>query len=201
LARDIGSLAWDISLYASAEFGFFSLDGSFTTGSSIMPQKKNPDVAELTRARAALFPGWLSQILAVGALPSGYHRDYQTTKGILFQAFDTAEQMLMIVERLPLSLTVHQRRCAAAVTEDMLATAKAISLVKKGIPFRNAYREIAKLVRSENGSNKVEAAELPSYSGAPGNPDWKAISSERAQCQSWIDASVRSLHKAWQKLL
>ncbi|HEX4048437.1 MAG TPA: lyase family protein, partial [Elusimicrobiota bacterium] len=73
LARDLGSLAWDLSLYSTAEFGFFRLSSSFTTGSSIMPQKKNPDVVELTRARAALFPGWLNQVLALGALPSGYH--------------------------------------------------------------------------------------------------------------------------------
>ncbi|NNN04312.1 MAG: argininosuccinate lyase, partial [Elusimicrobia bacterium] len=96
LARDLGVLAWDLSLYSTAEFGFLKLSDSFTTGSSIMPQKKNPDVVELTRARAALFPGWLAQVLAVGALPSGYHRDYQLTKGVLFSALDEAERMLDI---------------------------------------------------------------------------------------------------------
>ena len=89
VARDLGTLAWDLSLYSTAEFGFLKLSDSFTTGSSIMPQKKNPDVVELTRARAALFPGWLNQVLMIGQLPSGYHRDYQLTKGPLFTALDT----------------------------------------------------------------------------------------------------------------
>ncbi|MBI4422646.1 MAG: argininosuccinate lyase, partial [Elusimicrobia bacterium] len=75
LARDLGVLAEDLCLYATAEFGFIALDEAFTTGSSIMPQKRNPDVVELTRARAALFPGWLLQTLSVGARSSGYHRD------------------------------------------------------------------------------------------------------------------------------
>ena len=68
LARDLGTLSWDICLFSTAEFGFMSLDSAFTTGSSIMPQKRNPDVAELTRARAALFPGWLAQALSLGQL-------------------------------------------------------------------------------------------------------------------------------------
>jgi argininosuccinate lyase len=202
LARDLGSLAWDISLFTSAEFGFLSLDRSFTTGSSIMPQKKNPDVAELTRARAALFPGWLSQILAVGLLPSGYHRDYQITKGVLFQALDTAEQMLDIMRRLPASLQVNWDRCAASVTEDLLAAHQAISLVKSGVPFRTAYRRIAELSRGKNGKPRpVQTPELPGYPGAPGNPDWRAISADREKWKQWAEGSQRSLHAAWRKLL
>ena len=202
VARDLGVLAWDLSLYSTAEFGFFSLSSSFTTGSSLMPQKKNPDVVELTRARAALFPGWLSQVLAVGALPSGYHRDYQLTKGPLFAALDALALMLEAAARLPAALTVNPERCAAAVTEDMLATHEAVALVREGVPFRTAYRTVAERARSRSGEARraVDVA-LPSYSGAPGRPDWKALNADRAGENAWGDRRRRALRAAWSALL
>jgi argininosuccinate lyase len=201
VARDLGALAWDLSLFTTAEFGFFSLDRSFTTGSSIMPQKKNPDVVELTRARAALFPGWVNQILALGQLPSGYHRDYQLSKGPLMAALECLGQMLDIVGRLPGSLVVNESRCSAAVTQDMLATHKVMKMVRGGVPFRNAYRSIADQARQDGaGIVPAEDVELPDYSGAPGRPDWRAIGAERAQWQKQISQRRADLHEAWARL-
>ncbi|MDE2491575.1 MAG: argininosuccinate lyase [Elusimicrobia bacterium] len=202
VARDLGVLAWDLSLYSSAEFGFLKLDDSFTTGSSLMPQKKNPDVAELTRARAALFPGWVSQLLAIGALPSGYHRDYQLTKGPLFAALDEAGRMLDMAARLPGSLRVREDRCAAAVTEDLLATHEAVALVREGRPFRDAYRAVAERARARTGDPKpVAAPPLPDYAGAPGRPDWKALSADRTRASAWSRGERRRLDAAWGALL
>jgi argininosuccinate lyase len=202
VARDLGALAWDLSLYASAEFGFLKLADDFTTGSSIMPQKKNPDVAELTRARAALFPGWVNQILSVGALPSGYHRDYQLTKGPLMAALDAAAQMLDMAARLPTSLKAVPARCAAAVTEDMLATHRALDLVKAGVPFRQAYRQVAEAARSLNGSAQAVASpDLPDYPGAPGRPDWTALSRDRAAQEKVRIGRRGRLDRAWSALL
>jgi argininosuccinate lyase len=202
LARDLGVLAWDLSLYTTAEFGFMKLSDSFTTGSSIMPQKKNPDVVELTRARAALFPGWLGQVLAVGALPSGYHRDYQLTKGPLFSALDAMTLMLDVAARLPAALTVDRERCAASVTEDMLATHHAVALVREGVPFRTAYRTVAEKARARVGEPRRAAdVELPGYSGAPGRPDWKAAAADRARENAWGIRRRRALDSAWSALL
>jgi argininosuccinate lyase len=202
LARDLGVLAWDLSLFTSAEFGFFKLSDSFTTGSSIMPQKKNPDVVELTRARAALFPGWLAQVLAVGALPSGYHRDYQLTKGPLFAALDAMTLMLEVAARLPGALAVNSARCAAAVTEDLLATHEAIALVRGGTPFRDAYRATAERARARVGEPRpVSNVDLPAYSGAPGNPDWKAIAVDAKTEDAWRARTRKSLDAAWSSLL
>lgn len=201
VARDIGTLAWDLSLFTSAEFGFFSLDRAFCTGSSLMPQKRNPDVVELTRARAAMFPGWLSQIMAIGHHSSGYHRDYQLTKGPLMAAVDCAGQMLDMTCRLPGAISVDEKRCASAVTKDMLATHETLSLVKNGVPFRTAYRQIA------GGARKAETAlepagrvELPSYLGAPGNPGWSEIARERKAIQKKLLARRKLLHTAWSRL-
>ena len=201
-ARDLGVLAWDLSLYASAEFGFIKLSDAFTTGSSIMPQKKNPDVVELTRARAALFPGWLNQVLAVGALPSGYHRDYQLTKGPLFAALDALDLMLDVAARLPEALTVVRGRCAAAVTEDLLATHRAVALVREGVPFRDAYRTVAESARARTGDPApVTDVPLPNYPGAPGDPAWKALAADAARESAWGAAERRRLAAAWGRLL
>lgn len=201
-ARDMGVLAWDISLYSSAEFGFLKLDAAFTTGSSLMPQKKNPDVAELTRARAALFPGRLSQILSVGLMPSGYHRDYQLTKAVLFEALDATAEMFDICGRLSGSLKVNRERCAESISSDMMATEKVLSLVKKGVPFREAYRQIADLARSpQTASRRASLNGLPSYSGAPGKPDLNSIAADRGRWQKWVSTRRASLHDAWDRLL
>src|SRR5207237_1049355 len=81
LGHTLAKLSWDLQLYSSPEFGFVALAPDVATGSSIMPQKRNPDVLELTRANAAVLESWLYRVLAVaGRLPSSYHRDYQTTK-------------------------------------------------------------------------------------------------------------------------
>ncbi|MBI3552576.1 MAG: argininosuccinate lyase [Elusimicrobia bacterium] len=200
-ARDIGTLAWDLSLYISAEFGFFALDAAFTTGSSLMPQKRNPDVVELTRARAALFPGWVSQVLSLAQLPSGYHRDYQLTKGPLLAAIDAAGQMLDMAARLPGALRVDAARCQRAVTQDMLATHEAMRLVKDGVPFRTAYRRIAGGARkAEAASAPARGVELPGYAGAPGNPDWRAIAAERKAWQERLVKRRARLHAAWRRL-
>jgi argininosuccinate lyase len=201
VARDLGTLAWDLSLFTSAESAFFKLDGAFCTGSSLMPQKKNPDVVELTRARAALFPGWVAQTLAVGALPSGYHRDYQLTKGPLMSAVDALGQMLDIVGRLPAALSVDRARCAAAVTEDMLATHKAIQRVQAGVPFRTAYREIADAARDPmTAKTPARGVELPKYEGAPGNPGWAALARERKALAKRFAARDAKLQTAWARL-
>jgi len=202
LARDLGVLAWDLSLYSTAEFGFVKVADSFTTGSSIMPQKKNPDVVELTRARAALFPGWLAQVLAVGALPSGYHRDYQLTKGPLFAALDAMDAMLGIAARLPESLRVDAARCAAAVTEDLLATHEAVALVRGGVPFRDAYRTVAEKARARTGEPRVVSRPpLPSYLGAPGDLGWRALAADARREDAWGLSRRRALDAAWGALL
>lgn len=200
LARDLGTLAWDISLFTTAEFGFFSLDPSFSTGSSLMPQKRNPDVVELTRARAALFPGWTAQILALGQLPSGYHRDYQLTKGVLFRALDAALEMSAMAERLPSALRVDADRCRTSVTPEMLATQEAVALAVRGVPFREAYRKIAEKAR-DGGAAATGSARLPDYSGAPGRPDWREIARDRAALERWVGRTRSRLRRTWDALL
>jgi argininosuccinate lyase len=202
VGRDLAVLAWDVSLFTTAEFGFFTLDPSVTTGSSLMPQKRNPDLVELTRARAALFPGWLAQILEIGSLPSGYHRDYQTTKKPLVDAVRTMSEMLDIAARLPEAIRVREERCRAAVSGEMLAAARALALARRGVPFREAYGRIAREVRKDAPRGPIaRGLELPAYPGAPGNPDWNGIARDRAELWRKIRAERRRLESRWRALL
>ena len=143
LLQDLGRLAADVLLFATSEFGFVSLGEAFTTGSSIMPQKRNPDVFELIRGRTATAQGCLLEALAVCAkLPSGYHRDLQLLKFPLFRGIDLALETLAIVPAAVASLTFHPERIR--LDESIHAAEEANRLViAEGIPFREAYRRIA----------------------------------------------------------
>jgi argininosuccinate lyase len=139
-------LASDVVLFASQEFGFVTLPAAMTTGSSVMPQKRNPDVFELVRARAATTQAALAEILGIAAkLPSGYHRDLQIIKAPLFRSIDLAFAVCpLLAETLP-DLIFVEERARAAMNPSMNAAEDAYRMVMdEGISFREAYRRVAK---------------------------------------------------------
>src|ERR1700744_2395446 len=143
LTQDLGRLAADLLLFYSQEFGYVSLPEAFTTGSSIMPQKRNPDVFELMRGRSAVAQAALNEVLSITQkLTSGYHRDLQLIKAPLFRGIDSCLQTLAI---LPSALHgVHFRAENIRLDSSIHAAAAANALVaKEGIPFREAYRRVA----------------------------------------------------------
>lgn len=151
LAADCAALlekfAWDLLLFTSAEYGFFALPDGLTTGSSIMPQKRNPDVLELMRARAARLRGRQTELeWIIGKLPSSYHRDLQLTKEPVFRAADDVMDLLAVGERVVQLLRVVPEKIAAAMRPELFATQAAYRLVRAGTPFRDAYRAIGKQV-------------------------------------------------------
>jgi argininosuccinate lyase len=149
VARDLASLAWDVVLFSSDEYGYFLLPVELATGSSIMPQKKNPDIFELTRGRAGVVAGFAAQAMAVaGSLPGGYHRDMQLLKGPMMEGIDTVRAMLaMMADAVP-RLGVDESRCAAGVSGDLLATDEVYRRVRDGVPFRSAYRQVAAEIKA-----------------------------------------------------
>jgi argininosuccinate lyase len=148
LMQDLSRFAADVLLYATQEFGFLTLPEGFTTGSSIMPQKRNPDVFELIRGRSATALGCLTEALAVCAkLPSGYQRDLQLIKFPLFRAIDLALETLAILP--PAIAALRFNRAAIRLDPAIHAAEEANRLaVREGIPFRDAYRLIAAKLRS-----------------------------------------------------
>jgi argininosuccinate lyase len=143
----LSRLAEELILWSSSEFGFIEISAAFTTGSSIMPQKKNPDVAELVRGKTGRVYGHLMGILTtMKSLPLSYNRDMQEDKEGLFDTVDTLQASLEVSARMLRTIQVNTERIAQAMkTHYVLATDVADYLVKKGMPFRKAHGVVARL--------------------------------------------------------
>jgi argininosuccinate lyase len=156
----LSKLAEQIVLYTSAEFGFFELSDAFSTGSSLMPQKKNPDVFELTRGKAGSLIGLLTGLLStLKGLPSTYDKDLQEDKAPVFQATDTLLAILPVIAEALRTMTVKHERLRYAIDASMMATDLADYLVDRGIPFREAHSVAGKVVRAA-GEKQVSLEEM-----------------------------------------
>jgi argininosuccinate lyase len=155
---DLRRLAWDLSLFTSAEFGFVALPAQYTTGSSIMPNKRNPDVIELMRATHASVAAARSEVEHLLSLPSGYHRDLQVSKGALFHGFTKGLPALALLPDLLRNLGWNIERMRAALEPSMYATDLAVDLAKQGMPFRDAYRQAADPARWAEGDPAASLA-------------------------------------------
>jgi argininosuccinate lyase len=144
LGHELARLAQDVILYSAEEFGYLTLPAELATGSSIMPHKRNPDLFELTRGRAAALEGDLTAVLQIKSkVSSGYHRDFQLLKEPLMRGLDRTGAMLgALTEAVP-RLGVDRARCAAALAGGALATDEVMRRVEARRPFRTAYREVA----------------------------------------------------------
>ncbi len=157
----LGKLAEQIVLYTSAEFGFFELSDAFSTGSSLMPQKKNPDVFELTRGKAGTLIGMLTGLLAtLKGLPSTYDKDLQEDKAPVFAATDTLLAILPVIAGALRTITPKPERMRNAIDSFMMATDLADYLVDKGIPFRETHSIAGKAVRAA-GEKNVGLEQMP----------------------------------------
>ncbi len=142
IALDLGKLAFDLWLFSAKEFGFVHLPEELTTGSSLMPQKRNPDLIELLRAHARQTVADRAALLDVlRDLPAGYHRDFQLLKPPLFRAHDRLQAMLPLAARLCARLSFDEQRLReVAADPDLAATARALERAARGEAFRDAYR-------------------------------------------------------------
>jgi argininosuccinate lyase len=161
LGVHLSRLGEDLIVFASSEFGFVRLSDSFSTGSSLMPQKRNPDPLELARAKAGRLVGELAGFMGVlKGLPSGYNKDLQEDKTALFGAVDTLLVLIPAVTGAVGTLELDEARCEAAVDAGMMATDVADALVRSGMPFRKAHDEVGRVVRAAE-AHGCSPAELP----------------------------------------
>jgi len=144
----LSRLAEDLILWTSAEFGFITIADAYTTGSSLMPQKKNPDVAELVRGKTGRLYGHLMAVLTMlKGLPLTYNRDMQEDKLPLFMCAQTLMTTLLIVSDMLGHTRVNRARCEAAASDPMLLATDLVDfIVKKGVPFREAHHAVGALV-------------------------------------------------------
>ncbi len=164
----LSRLAEDFIYYSAPEFGFIELDDAYTTGSSLMPQKKNPDALELVRGKTGRLIGDLNTLLVVlkGA-PSTYNKDFQEDKEPLFDAADTLAMTLPIVTGVIETMRVDAAKMRAALDESMLATDLAEYLVRRGVPFRQAHHVVGALVKTAQARRtKLSALTLDDFRAA-----------------------------------
>ena len=151
----LSRLSEDIILWNSSEFGFIQLPDSFTTGSSLMPQKKNPDSFELIRGKTGRIVGNLQNLcVAIKGLPLTYNRDLQEDKPPVFDSFDQLSMCLAVVSGCLSASTFNEERCREAASDPLLlATDLADYLVERGVPFRSAHHYIGELVALSERKN------------------------------------------------
>jgi argininosuccinate lyase len=172
LQTHLSRLAEELIWLAGAEYGFFALPEAFTTGSSLMPQKKNPDALELVRGKAGRVDGDLLRLLVLmKGLPAGYQKDMQEDKEAVFDAADTAMGSVAVMAGVVTGLVANRQRMAkAAAGEGMMAAGLAVALAREGMPFRKAHALVGALVAEAQKSGeplrKTAAASLASVSPA-----------------------------------
>ncbi len=144
----LSRLSEDLIIWSTREFGLIEFGDAFSTGSSLMPQKKNPDIAELTRGKTGRLYGNLTSILTtMKALPSSYNRDMQEDKEALFDSVDTIRTALEVFTAMLPELRINRERMEVATSDpNLFATDLAEYLVKKGMPFRGAHEIVGRLV-------------------------------------------------------
>jgi argininosuccinate lyase len=211
----LSRLAEDVILLTSEEFGFFELDDSVATGSSLMPQKKNPDPLELVRGKSGRGVGWLTGwLVTMKGLPFGYNKDLQEDKALAFEAEDTVIACARTTATVIRTLALRADRARAAASGLLLATEVADYLVTRGLPFRTAHEVTGRIVRDLYGSGRdfsaltlaewqkyhalfdqsVFAAITPEAAVAarltPQSTNPAAVASALAEAQGWVRARL-----------
>ena len=189
-ANTLAKLAMDICLYNSQDLSFIKLDDSFTTGSSIMPHKKNPDVFELIRGRCnqlGQLPGQISAM--IGHLPSGYHRDFQLTKEVLLPAIEHISSCLTMTRLAMENMTVATDILKAEKYQAIFSVERVNALVMQGMPFRQAYHQVADELTSQSEWPTQELNH--SHEGSIGNLCLSQIQSKLRKALDLFDFSYR----------
>lgn len=155
---DVRRLAWDLSLFTTSEFGFVALPDQYTTGSSIMPNKRNPDVVELLRATYASVAAARTEIEQLLSLPSGYQRDLQLSKGAIVHGFGRGLAALALVPDLLSHMRWNEEKMRGAIEPAMYATDAAVEQALAGVPFRQAYRQAAESAQTAGQGRTPESS-------------------------------------------
>jgi argininosuccinate lyase len=204
LGHELARLSQDVILFSAEEYGYLVLPADLATGSSIMPHKRNPDLFELTRARAAALEGDLVSLLQIkGKLAGGYQRDFQLLKEPLMRGLDRTGAMLAIVAHAVPRLAVDRGRAAAALEGGALATDEVMRRVETGRPFRMAYREVAAALAAGERFEAPTAAKIVarrSSTGGVGNLGLELVRGRLRRGRAWQTSERRRFGQAMAKL-
>ncbi|MCX7009145.1 MAG: argininosuccinate lyase [Kiritimatiellaeota bacterium] len=198
----LSRLAQDLVLFTMPEFGYFALPAAFCTGSSIMPQKKNPDVLELVRSRAARVTACQMAVLdIVRSSASGYNRDLQDAKEPFMEGLAMTRATLSILAPLIAGLGVNREKLLAAFTPDVFATDRALELVAGGMPFRDAYHHVKAHLDELQNVDPVAAIAKKTHLGAPAGLNFDGTTARIIAIAELVSDERAEFHAALSKLL
>jgi argininosuccinate lyase len=202
IMQDCAKLANDFLMFTMPQFQYFSVPKEYTTGSSIMPQKKNLDIFELVRGKAALMQGNFIAANSLGfKAPSGYNREYQLFKKLLITSFATTQSTLNIMNTVLKKIHVHEINCKKDCTPELFATDYANSLVEKGMAFRDAYKKVAMEIHKLKDQDPVKTIKNKTHTGATGNLGLDKAKKELKKQEAWITKEVKEFEKKVNALL
>jgi argininosuccinate lyase len=198
----LSRLATDLMLYSMPEFGYFTLPAEHCTGSSIMPQKRNPDVLELVRARAARVTGHVTAVSGIlSGLPGGYNRDLQETKEPFMDGMATASACVRIMRLLVAGLGVDKAALSAGFTPEIFATDEVSRLVAGGMSFRDAYNRVKAGLAGLSAGDSAEAIRRKTHVGGTAGLDFAGYSGRVSALKKFAGSQRRKYHGAVSGLL
>jgi argininosuccinate lyase len=198
----LSRLAVDLMLYSTPEFGYFSLPPEYCTGSSIMPQKYNPDILELVRAKATRVLGFAGTVAAtVSGLPGGYNRDLQETKEPFMDGLQTTRACTRIMARLVRGVTVNRDALLRGFSPSVFATDRALDLVAGGMPFRDAYQHVRDHLDELQSASPAAAIRRKTHLGASAGLDWSVPRGRVRQTVKWAGLEKKKHDRAMKRLL
>lgn len=198
----LSRLAEDLILFSMPEFGYFVLPPELCTGSSIMPQKYNPDVLELIRAKCAVVLGQgVAANTVLKALPGGYNRDLQETKELYMEGLRVTRGALRIMRLLTDSLTVRPEKLRAGFTPGVFATDRALTLVASGMPFRDAYQHVRTHLEELENADPDAALAAKTHLGATAGLSFENYQLRIRETRRWIRERDRRVQAAYRSLL
>ena len=198
----LSRLAADLIIYSMPEFGYFDLPADLSTGSSIMPQKRNPDVLELVRARAARVAAHASAVAGVlNGLPGGYNRDLQETKEPFMEGVAATSGCVRIMGLVVSKLTPNAEAMLAGFSPEVFATDEVVQLVSGGMPFRDAYDKVKAELDDLSESDPAGAIRRKKHLGATAGLNFKAYRARVAALNNFVKVHRRKYHGAVSRLL
>lgn len=199
---DLSKLSTDLIIFSAPEFGYVDIPQELCSGSSLMPQKKNPDGLELVRAKSATVISNLMQTLVIiRALPSGYNRDVQETKQPLMDSFDITLNALRISAHTIAQLKINAEKCIQSFSNELFATDHALRLVQNGMPFREAYKHVALTSESVPWEDPVANIQQKTHEGASGNLNLEISNKKCADYAKWLQNEKSMYQQAIKQLL
>lgn len=196
IAFDISKFASDVLLFTTSEFNFFEVDESLFTGSSIMPHKRNVDIAELLRSKVNIMLGYLVQVFTtVVNLPSGYNRDFQDIKRPFIESINLTKNVINISEILVKNIKPKKDILIKSMTPELYTAHVTYQLVKDGVPFRKAYREIEDSIENISPFDPHEIIKMSKHIGGTANLQSKEMKKELSQYKKDLLRETKNYNK------